>query len=50
MKNFSAICLAAAILVALGGCNTIRGIGEDISALGRALSDSTGANRGEVQH
>ena len=26
----------------LGACNTVRGFGEDISALGRALSNSTG--------
>jgi predicted small secreted protein len=37
-------------LAALAGCNTIRGIGEDISALGRALSDSTGTGNSEVQH
>ena len=42
----------AALLVAalLPGCNTIRGVGEDISALGRALSDSTGTHGGETQH
>ena len=34
----------------LAGCNTIRGVGEDISALGRALSDSTGTHNNEARH
>ena len=33
-------CLAIA---GLSGCNTMRGIGEDISALGRSLSNASGA-------
>lgn len=32
----------AMIVLALAGCNTVRGFGEDISAMGRALSNSTG--------
>jgi predicted small secreted protein len=33
-------CLA--VLFALPACNTMRGVGEDISAMGRYISDSTG--------
>jgi predicted small secreted protein len=40
------IFFSAAVLVASGlsACNTIRGFGEDISALGHALSKSSGTN------
>jgi predicted small secreted protein len=36
--------LACLGLAALTGCNTMRGFGEDISALGRSLSSATGTS------
>lgn len=33
---------ALAALLVLTGCNTVRGFGEDISALGHSLSNATG--------
>lgn len=30
------------VLFALTACNTMRGVGEDVSAMGRYISDSTG--------
>lgn len=41
MNRLLTLSVAVAVL-ALAGCNTVRGFGEDISALGRALSSSTG--------
>ncbi|MFM8683976.1 MAG: entericidin A/B family lipoprotein [Chthoniobacterales bacterium] len=50
MKQLLLIGAAALSLATLAGCNTIRGVGEDISALGRALSDSTGRSSNETEH
>ena len=36
MKAFISLSLIAALL-ALGGCNTVRGIGQDIEKLGSAI-------------
>jgi predicted small secreted protein len=44
MRRFLILCTAAFSVISFSGCNTIRGVGEDISALGRALSDSTGTS------
>jgi len=33
---------ALAVLLGLAACNTMRGVGEDISAVGRYISNSTG--------
>ena len=33
---------AVAVLFGLTACNTMRGVGEDISAMGRYISNSTG--------
>lgn len=35
-----ALLLFAALLLGLGGCNTIEGMGEDVGAAGDAMSDS----------
>ena len=42
MKSVFMILLSFAALAVLTGCNTMRGFGEDISALGRSLSNATG--------
>ena len=39
MKTFISISLVAALL-ALGGCNTLRGIGQDIEKAGSAIEKS----------
>ena len=39
MKTFISISLVAALL-ALGGCNTLRGIGQDIEKAGAAIEKS----------
>ena len=39
MKTFISISLMAALL-ALGGCNTLRGIGQDIEKAGAAIEKS----------
>jgi len=49
MKRIMVLFAVAVSAVAFTGCNTIRGVGEDISAMGRALSDSTGTS-GEAAH
>ena len=36
MKQFNAL-IAALCLLALGGCNTVRGIGQDIEKAGSAI-------------
>jgi predicted small secreted protein len=38
LKQFCAL----AMLLGLTACNTMRGVGEDISAMGRYISSSTG--------
>jgi predicted small secreted protein len=42
-KSFPALA-AVFMLTGLTACNTMRGIGEDISAFGRYLSNSTGTS------
>jgi len=42
MKSVFLSLLSVAALTLLTGCNTVRGFGEDISALGRSLSNATG--------
>jgi len=42
MKTVFLIVLSCAAIAMLTGCNTMRGFGEDISALGRSLSNATG--------
>ena len=46
MKRSLTILAALAVAAALAGCNTMRGFGEDISALGRSLSSASGAAGG----
>ena len=38
--------LAIGLAVGLGGCNTVEGFGKDMSAAGRALSNSAERNKG----
>lgn len=40
IKKISAILLSLLVVSVLGGCNTIRGVGEDVSSAGGALSRS----------
>jgi len=42
-KALLALMLAGMLFVALG-CNTVEGLGEDISSLGRAMSEAAGSN------
>jgi predicted small secreted protein len=42
MRLFLLTLAACFAIAGLAGCNTMRGFGEDISALGRSLSNSTG--------
>jgi len=42
MKNLLCLCAAILAVTLLASCNTMRGFGEDISALGRSLSNATG--------
>ena len=44
MKKFFTALAAVFVLSGLTACNTMRGIGEDISAFGRYLSSSTGTS------
>ncbi len=37
MKKFAAIALAVALIPALAACNTIKGVGKDVSAAGSAV-------------
>ncbi|MEI6081970.1 MAG: entericidin A/B family lipoprotein [Verrucomicrobiota bacterium] len=45
MKTTTLTLLALAFLavVALSGCNTVRGVGQDVSATGRGVSRGAGA-------
>ena len=40
-KKTLALMLAAAFLVAITGCNTLHGAGQDIEAVGEGLQDAT---------
>jgi predicted small secreted protein len=44
MKKVLPALAAVLVLSGLTACNTMRGIGEDISAFGRYLSNSTGTS------
>lgn len=44
MKNFLFMIVGSVLLLTVPGCNTVRGFGEDISALGRSLSNATGTS------
>ncbi|WP_426190704.1 entericidin A/B family lipoprotein [Massilia sp. DWR3-1-1] len=37
MKNLSAAVLAATLLLSLGACNTIAGVGKDVQKVGQAV-------------
>lgn len=44
MRKLSALCLLTAALV-LAGCNTIEGLGRDVSAAGQAVTSSSKSAR-----
>jgi len=46
MKTKMIALVALFALISLPGCNTIRGFGEDLSALGRSMSNATGTSAG----
>jgi len=46
MKTKTLLLLAVLAFASLTGCNTVRGFGEDVSALGRSLSNATGTSAG----
>ena len=46
MKTKTLLLLAILAFASLPGCNTIRGFGEDLSALGRSMSNATGTSAG----
>lgn len=37
MKKFGVVALLMAFLMALAGCNTVKGIGKDVSAAGNGI-------------
>ena len=37
MKKFSLIAILAAFLIGLAGCNTVKGVGKDVAALGNGV-------------
>lgn len=37
MKKFSIVALLAALMICFSGCNTVKGIGKDVSALGNGV-------------
>jgi entericidin B len=41
LKRMVALILAGLVAVALGGCNTVKGIGKDIEKGGEAIQKST---------
>lgn len=41
MKRLTILVLAAWCVAALGGCNTIRGLGKDIEKAGQGIQKST---------
>ena len=44
LKKAVLLLVLAVLTIASFGCNTIRGVGRDISAVGDALSDAAGGN------
>jgi predicted small secreted protein len=44
VKKAVLLLVLAVLTMASFGCNTIRGVGRDISAVGDALSDAAGGN------
>ena len=37
MKKFSLLAILAAFLIGLAGCNTVKGVGKDVAALGNGV-------------
>ena len=37
MKKFSLIAILVAFLIGLAGCNTVKGVGKDVAALGNGV-------------
>lgn len=37
MKKFSLLAMLAAFLIGLAGCNTVKGVGKDVAALGNGV-------------
>lgn len=37
MKKFSLIAILASFLIGLAGCNTVKGVGKDVAALGNGV-------------
>jgi len=40
LKKTLMLALTAAFIVAINGCNTVEGVGEDIEAVGEGIQDS----------
>ena len=49
MKKIAAATVLMLGFVALGGCNTVEGIGKDVSAAGRAVSGAAHDNKPSEQ-
>jgi predicted small secreted protein len=47
MRMMTRFCALALVLLALGGCNTMEGLGEDIQSLGESLEGSAEKNGAE---
>jgi predicted small secreted protein len=50
MKHLLAILLLAITTTALSACNTIKGVGQDVSAGGRDLTKAAGAVERKIQN
>ena len=37
MKKFSLLAILSAFLIGLAGCNTVKGVGKDVAALGNGV-------------
>lgn len=46
LRLLSLLLLVLSLPVALGGCNTTRGFGQDVKALGENISDEAQENKG----
>ena len=47
---FMMLLLAAVLLVGLGGCNTMRGMGEDVEAAGETMSGTAAETEEELEN
>lgn len=47
MRMFIRLCALVVMLLVLGGCNTMEGLGQDIQSLGQALEGSAERNDGD---